>query len=443
MQTPNIIVNNLWIENVTRSKAMKETIELNVSFDTSFEDIELLRLEMEKFVRHPDNARDFQQQFAIGIGSINNCDKLTLQITIKHKSNWHNEIVRATRKSKFICALALACKKIPILGPGGGGDALGGPSNPTYSVAVDDSYAKEARDKSAAAADAARMVPKTAKAADTPGGQQKNEQEAVTELTTQPPLAGMEADFGYNRDAVEKRLGSDSPTLSEGDSGDRQRTEHMEDMRKGLLKRESTRGRRKAGEGISSLSLSGSNPGLLVTQPDDDDSRSSIRGLAPGSTASRRQRSFDVESQTGRSGGLSIPYDGGLGLTTSGSSSYGAGAGARSGSGQPVVSPGLAAAASQSYTIYPQSSFSIPGPSSSHSPAAPQVAVPPQAVTTGTTGPVVDEAIDPEGRALSPSSLSSPSLSSPVRGARRRGASISQALEQREQEDLQRTDYQG
>ena len=142
-------MNNLWVENVTRSKAMKELIDVNVSFDTSFEDIELLRSEMEKFVRHPDNARDFQQDLAIGVFSCGDLDKLTLKIAMKHKSNWHNEAVRATRRSKFICALTLALKKVPIYGPGGGGEALGGPTNPTYSVAVSDGVAAAARDQAA------------------------------------------------------------------------------------------------------------------------------------------------------------------------------------------------------------------------------------------------------------------------------------------------------
>ncbi|KAK8138082.1 hypothetical protein PG984_001462 [Apiospora sp. TS-2023a] len=30
VQVPNIVLNNLWIENVTRSKAMKEVIDVNV-----------------------------------------------------------------------------------------------------------------------------------------------------------------------------------------------------------------------------------------------------------------------------------------------------------------------------------------------------------------------------------------------------------------------------
>jgi small-conductance mechanosensitive channel len=43
VQVPNIVLNSLWIENVTRSKAMMEQLDMYISFDTSLEDIELLR----------------------------------------------------------------------------------------------------------------------------------------------------------------------------------------------------------------------------------------------------------------------------------------------------------------------------------------------------------------------------------------------------------------
>ncbi|KAJ2957056.1 hypothetical protein NQ176_g11278 [Zarea fungicola] len=129
-QVPNIVLNGLWIDNISRSKAMSESIEVNVSYDTSFEDIELLRLEMEKFVRHPDNSRDFQPNFSISVGGVGNLDKLVLFISIKHKSNWHNDSVRATRRSKFMCALAQALKKVPIYAPGGVATRLLGQRRP-------------------------------------------------------------------------------------------------------------------------------------------------------------------------------------------------------------------------------------------------------------------------------------------------------------------------
>ncbi|PSR80039.1 Mechanosensitive ion channel-domain-containing protein, partial [Coniella lustricola] len=267
-QTPNIILNNLWIDNLSRSKAMKESIEVNISYDTSFEDVELLRLEMEKFVRHSDNSRDFQPDLVIGVGSVGDCDKLTLNLSIKHKSNWHNEAVRATRRSKFMCALALALRKVPINGPGGGGSALGSSDNPAYSVAVDDEFAKDARTKAADAADAARLVPHkptkasakrpTDAASMTGGGdrpQHVTEQQAIAELTARPVLQGLDSEYGYNRDrSLDRGMSAHgSPTLhSRNDSAER--TENIEQIRKSLqedlISRHSTRGRRKAGDAV-------------------------------------------------------------------------------------------------------------------------------------------------------------------------------------------------
>lgn len=242
VQIPNIQLNNLWIDNTSRSKAMLECIDLDVSYDTSFEDIELLRTEMEHFVRHSDNSRDFQPDFSIGVGSVGNLDKMTLQITIKHKSNWHNDGVRATRRSKFMCALAVALKKVPIYGPGGGGDALGGPSNPTYSVSVTDAFAAKSREDSAKAKNDGRMVPANTNQSEKE--QQQAEMQAISELTTRP--LEMETTAGA-WDAKD-----DAATIRSMDADDdpiRQR--EIESMRNSLKKKESQRGRRKAGEGLS------------------------------------------------------------------------------------------------------------------------------------------------------------------------------------------------
>ena len=224
---------------------MTETIEVNVSFDTSFEDIELLRLEMEKFVRSPDNSRDFQPDFSISVGGVGDLDKMLLYIGIKHKSNWHNDGVRATRRSKFMCALALALKKIPIYGPGGGGEVLGGPTNPTYSVAVSDQQASAARDEAAKKKDASRMVP--APGSQTEEEMREAEQQAVSELNTRPLAVDTQGPWGY-RERDERSPGpGDSPD-------DPRRSRDIESIRNGLLKRESTRGRRRAGEGLQNLS---------------------------------------------------------------------------------------------------------------------------------------------------------------------------------------------
>ncbi|KAF4973401.1 hypothetical protein FSARC_295 [Fusarium sarcochroum] len=267
VQVPNIQLNNIWIENISRSRSMHETVEVNVSFDTSFEDIELLRLEMEKFVRAPENARDFQPDLSISVGGVGDLDKLLLYVTIAHKSNWHNDSVRGSRRSKFMCALALALKKVPLIAPGGGGEPLGGPTNPTYSVAVSDDFASKSRDDAAKATDDARMVP-TAKQENTEEG----EAQAAETFNSRPPAAG-----------VGVWDNSDNHTLRSHDE-EAARNKDIENLRTDL-KRESTRGRRKAGEAIPQLSLE--------TAP-----RASIT-LTQASPRSPQPGPFDEEAETG------------------------------------------------------------------------------------------------------------------------------------------------
>lgn len=84
-QVPNIVLNTLWVENITRSKAMKEQLDMFISFDTSLEDIELLRVEMENFVRSSDNSRDFQPDIILECTGLGNMDKMQLKIEIRHK----------------------------------------------------------------------------------------------------------------------------------------------------------------------------------------------------------------------------------------------------------------------------------------------------------------------------------------------------------------------
>lgn len=252
VQVPNIILNNLWIENITRSKAMKESIEINVSYDTTFEDIELLRQEMENFVRTPENARDFLPDIVIGVGGVGDLDKLTLKLAIKHKSNWHNDAVRATRRSKFMCALTLALKRVPIYPPGGGNEDLGGPTNPSYTVAVPDEIAAAAREKAARDKEALRMIPsKPATAAEA----REEELRAVHGISTINPTAAAD-DWGSTRDdntvrdtSIDRRRSNASYQLS-------------------LQKTHSVGGRRKAGDVAQSRPATNNTttPGLQVTQ---------------------------------------------------------------------------------------------------------------------------------------------------------------------------------
>lgn len=158
-QIPNIVLNTLWIENITRSNAMREQMTMAVDFGTTFGDIQLLRSEMQKFVLDKDNCRDFQPDVDIEVIGISQMDKLELQIEIRHKSNWSNETVRATRRSKFMCALVLALRKVPIYGPAGSAAALGDLAKPSYSVAISEEQAQANRADYDKGLEEARMVP--------------------------------------------------------------------------------------------------------------------------------------------------------------------------------------------------------------------------------------------------------------------------------------------
>jgi small-conductance mechanosensitive channel len=63
VQIPHNIANTLWIDNYSRSKAMKERLTLSVAATTSNDDILALRAELQKFVTAEENRRDFQPEF--------------------------------------------------------------------------------------------------------------------------------------------------------------------------------------------------------------------------------------------------------------------------------------------------------------------------------------------------------------------------------------------
>ncbi|CAK46973.1 uncharacterized protein An16g06390 [Aspergillus niger] len=122
-QVPNVVLNTLWIDNFTRANAMHERLTVPVSFETTFSNVQLLQEEMESFVRDKDNCRDFQPEVTIDVVGLGDMDKMELSVLICHKSNWSNEAVRAARRSKFMCALISAVRKVPIRAPGASDDA--------------------------------------------------------------------------------------------------------------------------------------------------------------------------------------------------------------------------------------------------------------------------------------------------------------------------------
>ena len=159
VQIPNIVLNNLWIENVTRSRSMREFVTVFVNFGTSFEDIKLLENELRQYVSAKEHARDFQQEVEVSVVDMASMDKLELRVEMRYKGSWHSDAHRASRRSKFLCEIVRVLRQIPIYGPGGGDAPLGSESKPTYSVTVDDDWAARARRKFEEEKDKVRMFP--------------------------------------------------------------------------------------------------------------------------------------------------------------------------------------------------------------------------------------------------------------------------------------------
>lgn len=279
-QVPNIVLNTLWIQNVSRSEAMRERLSIFVSFDTSLEDVQLLRNEMQAFVADKENCRDFQPEVDIELVGIAEMNKMELNVEIRHKSNWSNETVRAARRSKFMCALVLALRKIPINAPGGGNAALGSADQPSYTVSVSDAEAAASRDAYKKAQDAKRLFPKEPQdpasgnpekgmstGADTANPHDSvtvpplryrqppaGENDALTALNTRHPAA----DTARNpSDVIEPTTPkSVTRTTSIADSlPDLDRTASIDEVR-GFLRRESTRGKRKSPKHFGNARLS-------------------------------------------------------------------------------------------------------------------------------------------------------------------------------------------
>ncbi|EEP77335.1 predicted protein [Uncinocarpus reesii 1704] len=198
-QVPNIVLNTCWVENISRSKAMKEQLTLTVDFGTTFEDVQLLKQEMQQFVLEKENCRDFQREVDIEVTGVGEMNKMELRIEIRHKSNWSNETVRAARRSKFMCALVLAVRRVPIYGPGGGDAALGDFAKPSYSVSISHEQAQASKEQYAADKESKRMVP--AGAIKSPGSSDRAKATG-TDLTSptglsyrSPPAGSSEATF--------------------------------------------------------------------------------------------------------------------------------------------------------------------------------------------------------------------------------------------------------
>lgn len=185
-----------------------------------------------------------------------------------------------------MCALVLALRKVPIYAPGGGDAALGSSDKPTYSVAVSDAEAAANREAFAKTKEGKRLVPT-----------KKPEDPQPVSVPAKGPTSGFEAPRDGDPDMpfpLRHRLSTldetsalntlnsrhpaadtandpsdlietDVPSSGSSTPHDSRRSADLEEVR-GLLHRQSTRGKRKtATDGpprIPSISEASIGPGM-------------------------------------------------------------------------------------------------------------------------------------------------------------------------------------
>ncbi|CAK1355760.1 unnamed protein product [Cercospora beticola] len=131
VQVPHNLANDIWIENFTRSREMKERFSWITSGTcTNMQQLLTLRKEMEKFVRAPENCRDFSPDVDLEISALIDIRNLELRIEIRHRGDWANQAIRLHRRNKFMVALWDACTRVGLEQPGG----VWGPHNPVFTA---------------------------------------------------------------------------------------------------------------------------------------------------------------------------------------------------------------------------------------------------------------------------------------------------------------------
>jgi len=210
---------------------MQETIKFNVHFDTSMDDIILLRNELYIFVE--ENNRDFRaDNLSVEISDMA-LDKLELKVDIKHKGNWADEMKRLDRRNKFMTALVAACRKVPIYGPGAGDPGLGESGKPQFTVSISAAEAQERMEQAAKDKAAKRLAQKQEDAIAAEAGAAQNRESASSFAHTGASFSGPAITTTFDDEARRSRL-----------SGDSLRRRDVDEVRV-MLRRQSTTGRRK------------------------------------------------------------------------------------------------------------------------------------------------------------------------------------------------------
>lgn len=115
VQAPNSLLNTLFILNMRRSGGLAEGVPIVVKFGTTLDQLTDLRERMLEFVR--SEKREYQPKILTEVRDIPDMHSVQMNVVFFYKSNWQNELVRLTRRNKFICALMCAVHELGIEGP--------------------------------------------------------------------------------------------------------------------------------------------------------------------------------------------------------------------------------------------------------------------------------------------------------------------------------------
>ncbi|KAI1626666.1 Mechanosensitive ion channel-domain-containing protein [Exophiala viscosa] len=115
VQAPNSYLNTLFILNQRRSGGLAEAVPIVIKFGTTTDQINALRAKLIEYVK--EEKREFQGNILTELRDITEAYSLTLNIVFFYKSNWQNELLRLTRRNKFICSLMEAMQEVGIEGP--------------------------------------------------------------------------------------------------------------------------------------------------------------------------------------------------------------------------------------------------------------------------------------------------------------------------------------
>ncbi|KAN0066543.1 hypothetical protein ACQY0O_000637 [Thecaphora frezii] len=105
------------IVNLRRSGPIEETFKFEVSFDTSFQQIELLRSRMVHWLS--GEKRDFLPGLDINVIDFQDQTSMMLSTGIRYKSNWQQGGLKAERRNRWLCQFKVLLAECKIYGPKG------------------------------------------------------------------------------------------------------------------------------------------------------------------------------------------------------------------------------------------------------------------------------------------------------------------------------------